>query len=575
MRRILFLCLFFIAALMPAHAQNSSAFEPARCPMPIPGDTVVDCGYLTVPERHENPGGQQIELAVAIVRATDPNPRPDPVVYLEGGPGGSALWGLEGWLNIPLLDSRDLILFDQRGTGYSIPGLFCDAYEYDFDPEDVEIIEYETACAEALTADGIDLGAYNSAQSAQDVVMLVEALGYDQVNLYGISYGTRLGLTILRDQPQIVRAAILDSPYPPNIDGYEMQALNGYNAIEAMFAACKAYVPCALAYPAQRDRFYDWVDAGDTVLSDFGDGEERVDGYQVISVLFDVLYDSAAIPYIPLALENILDGDGSMFGELVSGIYADDPAEQERYDALYALTDDLAMQQLGMDDYDQFLDYFDAASEDELLELYDAALAEASDDDYAEVLRLHLGLDTAADLDAYLETVSDDVYDRLFDNVVSSLALGWVDVSDADAVFNSVTCVEELPFNDRQEAELYGLRLPAILRDSLMEGVYAQYDSCMIWGVEPAAAFENDPVQSDLPVLVLAGQFDPITPPLFAEAAAKSLTNAQVVIVPGAGHSVIDAGDCPASLTVAFFDNPAAPVDTSCISTLTVDWVLD
>lgn len=575
MRRIIFLFLLLVAALMPAYAQNSGGFEPARCPMPIPGDTVVDCGYLTVPERHENPDGQQIELAVAIVRATDPNPRPDPVVYLEGGPGGSALWGLEGWLDIPLLESRDLILVDQRGTGYSIPGLFCDVYEYDFDPETVETVEYETACAEAFTADGIDLGAYNSAQSAQDIVMLVEALGYDQVNLYGISYGTRLALTVLRDQPQIVRAAILDSPYPPNIDGYEMQALNGFNAIEAMFAACKAEVSCALAFPDLRDRFYAWVESGDTVLSDFGDGEERVDGYQVISVLFDVLYDSAAIPYVPLALENLLNNDGFLFGDLVSGVYEDDPAEQERYDALYALTDDLAMAQLGMDDYDQFLDYFDSASEAELLELYDAALAEASDEEYAEVLRLHLGLDSAAELDAYLATVSDEVYDRLFDNVVSSLALGWIDVSDADGVFNSVTCVEELPFNNRQEAELYGLRLPATLRDSLMEGVYAQYDSCAIWGVEPAAAFENDPVQSDLPVLVLAGQFDPITPPLFAEAAAEALTNVQVVTVPGAGHSVIDAGDCPASLTVAFFDNPASPVDTSCVSALTVDWVLE
>jgi pimeloyl-ACP methyl ester carboxylesterase len=354
-----------------------------------------------------------------------------------------------------------------------------------------------------------------------------------------------------------------------------MQALNGYNAIEAMFAACKADVSCALAFPNLRSRFYKWGDSDETVSSDFGDGEEDVDGYQVINVLFDVLYDSAAIPYVPLALENILSGDGTLFGDLVSGVYADDPAEQERYDALYALTDDLAMAQLGMDDYDQFLDYFDSASEEELLEMYDAALASASDEDYAEVLRLHLGLDSTAELDAYLESVSDDVYDRLFDNVVSSLALGWVDVSDADGAFNSVICFEELPFNNWQEAALYGQRLPSTLRDSLMGSVYAQYGTCAIWGVEPAAAFESDPVQSDLPVLVLAGQFDPITPPLFAEAAAKTLTNAQVVTIPGAGHSVIDAGDCPASLVVAFFDNPAAPVDTSCVSALTVDWILE
>ena len=76
-------------------------------------------------------------------------------------------------------------------------------------------------------------------------------------------------------------------------------------------------------------------------------------------------------------------------------------------------------------------------------------------------------------------------------------------------------------------------------------------------------------------VIVDAPQFDPITPPNFAEAAMEGLTSGQMLIVPGAGHSVIDAGECPASLGVAFLNAPTAPVDTSCVSAIKVNWVTE
>ncbi len=577
MAQFLIVLLSVLLLLLPAAAQDEQAgeFIPERCPMPIPGAAVVDCGYLIVPERHENPEGPTIELAVAILRASDPNPRPDPVLYLEGGPGGSALWGLDGWIDYQITRERDLILLDQRGTGYSWPGLFCDAYEYEYDTTEADFTIFETDCAEYLRADGIDLGAYNSAQSAQDVAMLVRALGYDQVNLYGISYGTRLAMTIMRDVPEIARAVVLDSPYPPQIDGYESQAINGFNAIDALLTACADDPSCDAAFPDLGARFYAWVESGETAGMDLGDGPEDLGGYDVVSYLFDVLYDSAAIPTVPLALDQLIGGDGYLFGDLVSGAYSDIPAEQDRYDAFYELADDLAMESEGLDDYDEFLDLFNALDDEGLVEMYAAALETADDADYSEMVRLHLGLASTSEAEAYLDALDNGAFNRVFDNIVNSVALGWVDVSDADGVFNSVTCVEELPFNDLQATELSTLRLPDTLRESLMSGVYEQIDSCEIWDVEVAGAIENEVVRSAIPTLVLGGQFDPITPPNFAEAAMEGLTSGQMVIVPGAGHSVIDAGECPASLGVAFLNEPSAPVDTSCVSAIKVNWATE
>lgn len=575
MLRQLLIVACLAVCLLPASAQDDiGEFYPERCPIPIPGDARVDCGYLIVPERHENPDGPTIELAVAILRATDPTPRPDPVLYLDGGPGGSALSTLDGWVDYDLTRDRDLILLDQRGTGYSWPGLFCDIYDYDFDVDEASIAEYEAACAEQMRADGIDLGAYNSAQSAQDVRMLVHALGYEQVNLYGISYGTRLALTVMRDAPDIARAVVLDSPYPLHINGYEVQAINGFQAIDALLSDCAADARCNSAFPDLSARFYAWVESGETVVADYGDGELDLDGYSLVSDLFDVMYDSAAIPFVPAALHAIIEhGDATLFADLYSGAFADDPDEQANYDTFYELGDDEAMREAGIDDYDDFLDYFDELTDDERYDLYADALSTADIEVYLDIVQAFMMFDTPQDTLDYLDGLNDEDYERLFYNIVSSMALGWTDYGSSDGVFNSVSCVEEVPFNDMQRAELSILHLSATLRDSLMDSVYTQLESCAVWDVEPAAAIENEPVSSDIPTLVLGGGYDPITPPTFAEATLEGLTNAQLVIVLGAGHSVIDAGACPEQIGVAFLNDPTAPVDASCVDRITVEWV--
>jgi pimeloyl-ACP methyl ester carboxylesterase len=125
----------------PAHAQTGSRpagntlFSPVACPVKIPAGYTIECGMVTVPEDHTRPEGRSIRLAVAIVHSPNPDPASDPVLFVHGGPGGGALDSLSFVLESlgPLLANRDLILLDQRGTGYAEPALGCP----EIDPSEV------------------------------------------------------------------------------------------------------------------------------------------------------------------------------------------------------------------------------------------------------------------------------------------------------------------------------------------------------------------------------------------------------------------------------------------------------
>jgi len=190
-------------------------FEEAECAFEIPEGFQPRCGYLIVPEDRSQPDGRTIRLHVAIFKSTNANPARDPVIHLIGGPGGSALnnakWILMGG-GTEILEQRGYILFDQRGTQYSDPYLYClpyDEYLWDAHEQNISLAEYNAgalpilgACLEDWRSQGINIAAYNSAESAADMNDLRLALGYEQVNLYGISYGTRLALNIMRDYPE-------------------------------------------------------------------------------------------------------------------------------------------------------------------------------------------------------------------------------------------------------------------------------------------------------------------------------------------------------------------------------------
>ena len=247
-------------------------FESAQCQFEIhPGQT-VDCGYLTVPEDRSQPDGPTIRLHVAIFRSHSDNPAPDPIVYLEGGPGGQALEAASLVFNrrfAPFLADRDLIMFDQRGVGYSEPALDCQelidlTYEtlaQDLSPEEILALSTEAirSCRDRLVSEGVNLAAYNSAESAADLNDLRLALGYEEWNLYGISYGTRLALTTMRDYPQGIRSVILDSTYPLPVSINTETPANFDRALNVFFGGCATDPAGSEAYPDLETVFWELV----------------------------------------------------------------------------------------------------------------------------------------------------------------------------------------------------------------------------------------------------------------------------------------------------------------------------
>jgi pimeloyl-ACP methyl ester carboxylesterase len=186
------------------------------------GEQTLDAekGWLTVPESRKRPGGRTIKLAVVRFKATGKNPGP-PIVYLAGGPGASGIQDSRDSrfaIFQALREFGDVIAFDQRGTGESEPNMQCSDTPLRSLPLDRPVGEKEYLaawsaqvrhCAETMRRRGIDLAAFNTEENADDVDDLRRALGAEKISMWGISYGTQLGLaTIRRHGPHVHRAIL-------------------------------------------------------------------------------------------------------------------------------------------------------------------------------------------------------------------------------------------------------------------------------------------------------------------------------------------------------------------------------
>ncbi|HYO88435.1 MAG TPA: alpha/beta fold hydrolase [Candidatus Limnocylindrales bacterium] len=309
-----------------AQGDYEPVFEESECLFDLPG---ITCGVLIVPEDRSDPAGNQVELAVAIIQSRSASPAADPVIYLEGGPGGAALFGIEDLQRHPIVDSRDLIVFDQRGNGFSVPSLNCPELE------DVEAEDAIELCRDRLIEEGVNLDAYNTAASAADVNDLRVALGLDQVNLWGISYGTKLALITMRDFPEGIRSVVIDSVYPPEIEDLTQQATAFTGAYEALFDRCAADAACSEAFPDLEAVFYDTVAAYNEspVYFENDDGEVELTGDELLTQLFQALYDTERLPYLPYALDLLSYGDevdALVDGyDILTGYYIPDDSGEE------------------------------------------------------------------------------------------------------------------------------------------------------------------------------------------------------------------------------------------------------
>jgi pimeloyl-ACP methyl ester carboxylesterase len=332
----------------PSEAQIAyqPRFEGASCPFELPAGQVegqtVECGYLIVPENRTDPETKYIRLSVAIFRHPDGATHTDPILYLEGGPGGSPLEMIRfsfDKIYPPLFATgRDIIIFDQRGVGNSEPALDCpevvaQSYELlDFaidgqqlSKEEIYALNLEStlACGERLHQEA-DLTAYNTVANAADVNDLRLALGYDQVNLWSISYGTRLALGVMRDYPEGIRSVVLDSVYPPDADLYLETPANMDRAFNVLFDRCAADETCNQAYPGLRQIFFETAEKfnANPISQEITNpltGESYtalLDGDTFMLLIFRLLYDTSTIPLLPKIIYDTSQGDLAMIAQI-------------------------------------------------------------------------------------------------------------------------------------------------------------------------------------------------------------------------------------------------------------------
>jgi pimeloyl-ACP methyl ester carboxylesterase len=470
-----------------------AVFTSAPCPMKLPDSLQegrsIECGYVTVPEDRQDPNGRQIELAVAILRNLAGKSEADPIIYLEGGPGGSPLKFL--YLNFEdnfkpyFASGRDIILFDQRGVGYSKPALDCTEHQklyYELldnekdgkklSKEQMTLLDAQSliACAQELSSKA-NLKDYNSAANAADVNDLRKALGYEKVNLWGISYGTRLALEVMRDFPEGVRSVILDSTYTPDVDLYSSQPANMERSFGTLFAACAADAACNKAYPDLHKVFFDTVkrlnekEAELQVTDPLANKKYSValTGDNLVSMLFQFLYDSTVIPSLPKIIYD---------------------ASQGKYDLLGLLTGSII------------------ASQSDL----------------------------------------------------------------SDGMYFAVQCYEEVPFGTLDAIKAEAARFPELSSYFDDSSLRENFDVCRAWNLGQAGAEANQPVSSQIPTLVMAGEFDPVTPPAWGKQAASTLANAHFYQYPGLGHGTSTQEGCPRDMALAFFKDPSQAPDSACIA---------
>ncbi|MFL5733827.1 MAG: alpha/beta hydrolase [Chloroflexia bacterium] len=315
----------------PTGASANAAYQPGPCTFRewLVNDTI--CGTLTVPEDHQQPGGRQIKLAVAILKSSSDHPAPDPVVFLQGGPGLSVLTNrpeLTVPSFYPLLASRDVILLEQRGVGLSQPALDCPEIDQvqaadkggprdNTDPG--PYLPAALACRDRLAKAGVNLADYTTDQGAADVEALRQALGYKEWNLFGISYGTRLALTVMRDFPAGVRSAILDSPLPLQAS-ISNRPRDVAAAFDTFFAACAVDATCNRAYPDLKQVFNDTVDMLNKEPVQFSisqDHQVGITGDMLMGITFEALSIGPMITQMPRAIYAARKRDLTPLGRFV------------------------------------------------------------------------------------------------------------------------------------------------------------------------------------------------------------------------------------------------------------------
>lgn len=335
-----------------SHEQPSKvSYTTAPCPQPnFPGVPQADlganysCGYLTVPENRDDPKSRTIRILVARVKAASNAPKPDPIVFLAGGPGGAGTLNATGAVAAGMNADRDVIFVNQRGTLHSDPHLSCPEMD-DFSTHAVQLVLQApatadqdaaavAACHKRLSATGVNFAAYSTRENAADIADLREKLGIDEWNVYGVSYGTDLAQQLLRDHPKGIRSLVLDSVVPPHLNLIDNWWQAPASGVASIFQACGDQPACAAAYPDLPTVFLDTVNKlsqrplNVTTSTPTGEAVQvTIDGAKVVPLVLEWSADPTKAVDIPRMIFALAKGDGAL---AASGIAASAPSGSER-----------------------------------------------------------------------------------------------------------------------------------------------------------------------------------------------------------------------------------------------------
>ncbi|WP_297794066.1 alpha/beta fold hydrolase [uncultured Eudoraea sp.] len=263
-----FFYLFLFLVVLVCKAQNGPvSVNPVGLDW-LPEKQEVHAGAILVPENHEQKDGKQIQISYIIIKAKDSTSSAFPMIFFSGGPGGNSL--NPGMVNFllehPMRETRDIILFDQRGIGYSsaLPDMSFDAFDImaknadeieELALTEIMILEYKKQCKEQ----DISPEYYNSIQNAKDVGMLFKHLGYEKYNLFGGSYGTRIARLVQDMFPEFIYSSVLDSPSPLSGD-FLLDRLDSYSlALGRIFDYCENNPECKKQYPKLKEDYFNSI----------------------------------------------------------------------------------------------------------------------------------------------------------------------------------------------------------------------------------------------------------------------------------------------------------------------------
>lgn len=457
--------LFFLA-LNSCGQRGASRLEACR----LPGiDEELLCGRLTVFENRQTRTGRTIDLNVVVLPALDQKNKSEPLFDLAGGPGaasteGAFFYAKEGK---EYRRHRDVVLVDQRGTGKS-NGLKAEPRKKV--PQDYLTEMYPVDYVKNLRQmleQRADLTQYTTSIAMDDLDDVRSWLGYDRINLFGLSYGTRAALVYLRRHPERVRTVTLMGMAPTYLKMPLYHAQAAARAMDLLLHECEADPACHAAFPQIRQ---EWQD-----------------------VLTQLEHEPAHVEYSPV------DKSAPVTVEIQRDIFAE------------------------------------------------------------KVRTWMYGQDKARKIPLIIHQAAQGHFAPFLNEAIAPGIPDFI----ADGMYLCVTCAEDVPFINQEEAAKLNADNPfGNYR------VFQQTRACSLWPQEKIPDDFPAAVSSNIPTLIFSGNIDPVTPPQRGAEVAKNLPNSRHIVIPQAGHGVDGLTDqgCVDRLIIDFMEKgDAENLDVGCV----------